>query len=324
MRRRDIIGMVLVSATIAPLAAARAQPRVARLGILLFGSPLSDPSVEAFRAGLGELNYIEGRNILFEFGSAEGDAGRLPALAAKLVALGPDVLVAFGGDVAPAARNASATIPIAALTSGDPVRGGLVESLARPGGNLTGVTLLATDLAAKRIELLVEAVPGVRRIGFLWNPDHADDDLRETQLAAAALELQLMPLPIRRRDEVEPALQTAAGSVGADALVVVSSRLTALTAKQIVEFAAEHRLPLICGWGPWVKRGALMAYGPDPDESARRLAGYVDKLLRGAKPADLPIEQPARFELGINLKTARALGLTIAPPILARADTVIE
>jgi putative ABC transport system substrate-binding protein len=313
MRRRDFLS-VLGSATIAcPISLVQAQQlRTARVGILLFSTPEDDPSLSSLRSALAELGYVDGRNINFLYRGADGEPARLPGLAAEL-----------GGDVAPAAKESSAIIPIAASTSGDPVRGGLVASLRRPGGNLTGVTLLATDLAGKRVELISEAVPAARRIGFLWNPDHADDDLRETQSAAASLQLDILRLPVQRLSDLDTRFQ-AAKTAPVDALVVVSSRLTALASQRIIDFAMEHHLPLMCGWGSWVKRGGLMAYGPNLDESARRLAGQVDKLLKGFRASDLPIEQPTRFELGLNLRTARRFGLTISPSLLARANEVIE
>jgi putative ABC transport system substrate-binding protein len=323
--RRLIAAALFVALSPAPVATGGAEQHtgVARLGVLLFGTPATDPMLGPFQAGLRELGYIEGRNLVVDYRYAEGRAERLPGLAAELVRAYPDVLVALGGDIAPIAKNATGSIPIAAFTSGDPIRGGLVASLNRPGGNLTGVTLLATDLAAKRLELLAEILPRMRRVAFLWNPDHADDDLMETRLASTALQVELVPLPVRTSDDLDPAFNTAIGA-DADALIVVLSRLTAFNAERIARFAVENRLPLVSSWGPWVKSGGLLGYGPNIDEHARRLAVYVDKMLRGANPADLPIEQPVKFELIVNQKAAKALGLTIPPALLARADEVIE
>lgn len=324
MRRRKFLAQ-LGGAAALWLTAAQAQKRraVARLGVLLFGTASRDTALGPILAGLRELGYVEGGGLTIDYRNAEGRPERLPGLAAELVRAGPDILVAIGGDVAPAAKEATAHIPIVFLTSGDPVRAGLVASLNRPGGNLTGVTLLATDLAAKRLELLIEVAPRVRRVAFLFNPDHADDDLAETQHAATAFNLDIIPLAIRRPEEVEAAFR-AALEMHADALVVVASRLTSLTASEIMRFATENRLPLVSGWGPWVKSGGLMTYGPNIGESARRMAYYIGRILDGAKPADLPVEQATKVELVINLKTAQALGLRVPDALLAQADEVIQ
>ena len=306
----------------APLCA-EAQPagKVARLGVLLLGA--ADPNLDAFRQGLRELGHIEGQNLVIEYRTAEGNAGRLADLAVELVRLKPDVIFALGGDVAPFAKHATRTVPIVMLNSADPVKGGLVASLARPGGNVTGVTALSADLAAKRIQFLKEVAPAISRVGVLWNPDHADDELHETQAAARTLGIQIQSLEVRGPADFEGAFQAVVRG-RAEAVIVVSSRQMALNRARILEFAGSSKLPLVCGWGPWAQGGALFSYGPDLNPLVRRAATYVDKILRGAKPADLPVEQPTKFELVINMKTANALGLTIPPSLLLRADRVID
>ncbi|MGH7335913.1 MAG: ABC transporter substrate-binding protein [Candidatus Rokuibacteriota bacterium] len=284
----------------APLSA-EAQPtgKVARPGVLLLSS--ADPNLDAFRRGLRELGHIEGRNLVIEYRAAEGNAGRLADLAVELVQLKPDVLFALGGNVAPFAKHATRTVPIVMVTSADPVRGGLVASLARPGGNVTGVTFLSADLAAKRLQFLKEVAPTISRVGLLWNPDHADDEFAETQAAARTLGIQLQSLEVRASADFEGAFQ-AAVTGRAEAIIVVSSRQMTLNRARILEFARSSKLPLACGWGPWAQGGALLSYGPDQNLLVRRAATYVDKILRGAKPADLPVEQPTKVELIINLR----------------------
>lgn len=306
----------------APLCA-EAQPagKVARLGVLLLGA--ADPNLDAFRQGLRELGHIEGQNLVIEYRTAEGNAGRLADLAVELVRLKPDVIFALGGDVAPFAKHATRTVPIVMVNSADPVKGGLVASLARPGGNVTGVTALSADLAAKRIQFLKEAAPAISRVGVLWNPDHADDELHETQAAARTLGIQIQSLEVRGPADFEGAFQAAVRG-RAEAVIVVSSRQMTLNRARILEFAGSSKLPLVCGWGPWAQGGALFSYGPELNPLVRRAATYVDKILRGAKPADLPVEQPTKFELVINMKTANALGLTIPPSLQLRADRVID
>lgn len=229
---------------------------------------------------------------------------RLPSLAAELVQLQPNVILAIGGDVAPIAKRFNQTIPLVFVSSADPEQLGLVASLSRPGGNATGVTLLQDALASKRLELLREAAPQISRVAFLWNPDHPDNEQREAQRAAQTLGVQLHLVEVRSSDDFESAFR-AANNAGVDSLYVVSSRQTVLNIKRIVEFATQSRLPLAGGWGAWAKEGGLFSYGPDGLNMARRAANYIDRIFKGAKPADLPVEQPTKFELIINLKTAR-------------------
>jgi putative tryptophan/tyrosine transport system substrate-binding protein len=322
MRRRQFIRLVGVAA-VWPFAA-QAQPKpIAKLGVLLYSNPQSDPQMASIRLGLSELGYVEGRNIAIEYRYAQGQVDRLPSLAAELVQLQPNVILAIGGDVAPIAKRFNQTIPLVFVSSADPEQLGLVASLSRPGGNATGVTLLQDALASKRLELLREAAPQISRVAFLWNPDHPDNEQREAQRAAQALGVQLHLVEVRSSDDFESAFR-AANNAGIDSLYVVSSRQTVLNIKRIVEFAAQNRLPLAGGWGAWAKEGGLFSYGPDGVNMARRAANYIDRILKGAKPADLPVEQPTKFELIINLKTAKALGLTVPHSLLSRADELID
>jgi putative ABC transport system substrate-binding protein len=272
---------------------------------------------------LGALGYDEGRNILFEHRYAEGRPERLSDLAADLVRSRPDLIVAAGGDVAPFAKRATGTIPIVMITSADPVQGGLVASLARPGGNVTGVTFVSSDLAGKRLQFLKEAAPGVTRVAVLWNPDHPDDEFPATQAAGRSLGVQVQSLEVRARDDLAGAF-AAASRERREAVIVVSSRLMTLNRVRILDLATRNRLLLVSGWGPWAAEGGLLSYGPDLDAVIRRSATYVDRILRGANPSDLPVEQPTKFELVINLRSAKTLGLTIPPSLLARTDRVIE
>jgi ABC-type uncharacterized transport system substrate-binding protein len=323
VKRRAFIA-ALGGAAAWPLAAlGQRRTKAPRLGVLLFSTPETDPNMEAVHGGLRELGYVEGRDLNVFYRYAEGKAERLADLAAALVQEKPDLLLALGGDVAPHAVKATSTIPIVFVSSADPVQLGLVASLPRPGGNATGVTLLLDDTASKRLELLKEAVPGVRRAAFLWNPDHPDNELREAQRAAQSLNVRLQFVELRGSGDLDTALR-AVTNAGPDALYVVSSRQTVLNIPRIVDFATRNRLPLAGGWGAWARAGGLLSYGPDINDMIGRVTIYVDKILKGAKPADLPVQQPTKFELVINAKAAKALGITVPPPLLARADEVIE
>jgi putative ABC transport system substrate-binding protein len=325
MRRRQFIKLLSgVAAALwsLPLRAQRST-KIPRMGVLLYSTPRGDPNTEAFQRGMSELGYVDGQNIVFEYRFAEGRPERLPELATDLVRLKPDLIFALGGDVAPHASKATQTIPIAFAVSTDPVLSGLVASLARPGGNATGVTFLLDELAAKRLVLLKEAAPHVSRVAVLFNPDHADNELREVERAAVALEVKLHLAEVRRSSDLEGAFD-AAVQAGVDALYVVSSRQTVTNIARITDFASKNRLPLAGGWGAWAQAGGLISYGPDVGEMVRQSAVHVDKILKGANPAELPVQQPIRFELLINLKTAKALGLAIPESFLLRADKVIE
>ena len=321
-RRRLLLAVGVALA--APLAA-EAQPamKVPRVGILLFGTPDADPSLRSFRAGLRDLGHVEGKTIVLEYHYAGGKPERLPDLARDLVGTKPNVIFALGGDVAPFARTATSTIPIVVAVSNDPVQSGLVATLARPGGNLTGVTFVSSDLAAKRMQLLTEIAPAVSQVGVLWNPDHIDPEYRETQGAGRALGVEVHSLEVRGPGDLDRAFRAAVGA-RVEAIVVVSSRLMLVNQQPVTELAARHRMVLVGGWGAWPQAGALFSYGPDLDVLVRQAATHVDKVLKGARPGDIPIVQPTKFELVINLKTAKALGLTIPPSLLQRADQVIE
>jgi putative ABC transport system substrate-binding protein len=324
MRRREFVALLGGAAAAWPLAArAQQSAKVSRLGVLLYSTPQADPQMETVRRGLRELGYVEGQNLIVSYHYAEGKPERLADLAAALVREKPDLLLALGGDVAPYAVKATPTIPIVFLSSADPVQLGLAASLARPAGNATGVTLLLDDLASKRLELLKEAVPRVKQAAFLWNPDHPDNELREAQRAAQNLNVRLQLVEMRGSGDLESAFR-AVTEAGSDALYVVSSRHTALNIPKIVDFAMKNRIPLAGGWGAWARAGGLLSYGPNVNEMGRRAVDYVDKILKGAKPADLPIQQPTRFELVINAKAAKTIGIDVSPTLLARADEVIE
>ena len=304
-------------------AEAQQAGKVPRLGVLMYGTPDGDPNIMALRQGLAELGYVDSRNIKLEYRYAAGKPERLRDLATQLAADKPDVIVAFGGDVAPIARAATSTLPIVMIISNDPVEAGLVASMARPGGNVTGVTFVSSDLAAKRLQFLKDVAPRISRVGILWNPDHVDPEYRETQKAAASLGVRLHALEVRSANDLDAAWQAATGAQ-LEAVIAVSSRLMTLNRQRIIESAQQRRLLLVSGWGPWAKEGALLSYGPDLDAIVRRAAGYVDKLLKGAKPGDLPIEQPTKFDLVINAKTAKAFGLTVPQTVLLQASQVIE
>jgi putative tryptophan/tyrosine transport system substrate-binding protein len=324
MRRRELLSLLGGAAAAWPLAArAQQAARLPRLGVLLLSTPQADPQMETARRALRDLGYVEGQNLAIEYRYAEGRPERLPDLAADLVRLKPDVLFVLGGDVTPAAVKATQTIPIVFTSSADPVRLGFVASLARPGGNATGITLLLDELASKRLELLKQAAPRVSRVGFLWNPDHADNELPEAERAAASLGVELKPLTVRGPADFDGAF-VAATQARIDALYVVSSRLTLQNLGRIVNFVAENRLPLAGGFGAWAKQHGLLSYGPNVEDMTRRAVAYIDRILKGTKPADLPVQQPTRFELVINLRTAKVLGLDVPLQLQQLADEVIE
>jgi putative tryptophan/tyrosine transport system substrate-binding protein len=318
-------GAVLVAA---PLAAEE-QPagKVQRIGYLTAGSVTANPRVlEAFRQGLRELGWVEGQNIVIEYRSAEGRFDRLPELAAELVRLKVDVVVAAPTPAALAAKHTTGMVPIVGVSLTDPVGLGLIASLARPGGNVTGVSYsVGTDIFGKDLELLKEAVPTVRRVAILSNPDGPSQPLtiRNIKAAAQSLGLQLQLVEARGPGDFDGAFAAMARErVGA--LLVVTDPVFIPHRARLVNLAAKNGLPSIFTQKADVEAGGLMSYGPDFADMYRRAATYVDKILKGAKPGDLPVEQPTKFELVINLKTAKALGLAIPPSLLARADQVIE
>jgi ABC-type uncharacterized transport system substrate-binding protein len=300
-----------------------AQPPVKRIGYL--AQVMRAPLVEAFRQGLRELGYREGQNLAIEFRDAEGQPERLPALAAELVQLHVDVIVTFPTNAARAAKHATTTIPIVMATADDPVRTGLVASLARPGGNITGLSNFGPDLSGKRLELLKEAVPTLSRIAVLWNAADSGMTLRfkQMEVAAQALRQTVYPLGVHDATQVDSAL-AALAQERPDALFVITDVLTARHWGQIADFAATHQLPTLFEYREPVVAGGLMAYGPSQADLHRRAAYYVDRILKGTKPADLPIEQPTKFELVLNRKTAQALGITFPPTLLILTDEVIK
>jgi putative ABC transport system substrate-binding protein len=322
MRRREFITLFGVATAAWPLSVrAQQAEKVYKIGSLTAGSP--GPSIvgEAFR----ELGYVGSKNVTFESRYAEDRLDRLPKLAAELVSLKVDVIITWGTLAPLAAKRATSTIPIVMIAAGDPVGSGLVASLAHPGGNVTGTSLMAPDLGGKRLELLKELLPGISRVAVLWNAANPYSALvfKETAGAARTLEVELQSVEVREPADIDAALEAATGQ-RADALITVEDPLTVDLRKKIAEFAADHRLPTISGLRLYEDSGFLMTYGADLADTTRRSVVYVDKILKGAKPSDLPVEQPTKFELVINLKTAKSLGLTVPPLLLARADEVIE
>jgi len=318
---------LILSLLTAPLTSTAQQAaKVPRLGLLIPGSSSAfAPRIEAFRYGLRDLGYVEGRNITMEYRFAEGKDDRLPALVAELIRLQVDIIVTDGEAAIRAAQHATTTIPIVMAVSGDPVGIGHVASLARPGGNITGLSFMQPEVSGKRLELLQEAVPKLSHVAVLWNPDVPVSTLgfKETQTAAHALGLQLQSLEVRGPDEFDQAF-AAMTSEHADALVVLSNPLFFEHRRQLAELAVKHRLPAIFLFREYVEAGGLMAYGANLNDMWRRAASYMDRILKGTKPADLPVEQPVKFALVINLKTAKALGVTIPPTLLFQADEVIQ
>jgi putative tryptophan/tyrosine transport system substrate-binding protein len=320
---------LLLAGLLSPVAAvAQTAAKVFRIGLLGSSSPTAPEASriwEGFFQRLRELGYVEGQNILIE-GRFYGDRSeRLPALAAELVRLKVDVIVAQGPPAPEAAQRATSTIPIVMTVHQDPVGSGLVASLARPGRNVTGLSLLSTELVGKRLQLLKDAVPGLSRVAVLLDPTHpaATLQLREAEVAARSLKVQLQVLEARAPGDFAGAF-SAMTNGRAGGLILLGGLMFFVERTRIVELAAQHHLPAIYAAKENAEAGGLMAYGPNLRESYRRAATYVDKILKGAKPAELPIERPTKFELVINMKTAKALGLTIPQSVLARADEVIE
>ena len=308
-----------------PVAEAQQPARSPRIGILLPPSAsFNSARVEAFRQRLRELGYVEGKNIFFEYRYAEGKLERLPDLAAELVRLKVDVIVA-AGPAGPAAKKATATIPIVFATFANPVGSGLVSSLARPGGNITGLSLMTPDLDGKRLELLKESFPKVARVAFLWMPSGSMGNvpLKDMEAAAKALGVKLQSLEVRSLDDFESAFARAKRD-GAQALITYPGPLINTQQRQVLDFAAKNRLPAMYPNSEFVEAGGLMSYSPNYTDLFRRAADFVDKILKGTKPADIPVEQPMKFEFIVNLKTAKQIGVTIEPNVLVRANRVIR
>ncbi len=321
---------LLLGGLFSPLAI-EAQPaaKSARIGYLATDLVAGDPrTLEAFLQGLRDLGYVEGRNLLIEYRDAEGKVERFPALAAELVALKVDLIVVGNTPAALAAKQATKVLPIVFPGAADPVGSGLVTSLVRPGGNLTGLSLLNPGLVGKRLEQLKEAVPGVTRVAVLWHPgafgERTDKDmLKGAEVAGRALGVRLQFVEARGPADFDRAFaDMTRGRAGA--LIVLGGSMLNSQRKRLVDLAAKSRLPAAYEYRAYVEAGGLMSYGPDLADSYRRAATYVDKILKGAKPADLPVEQPTKLELAINLKTAKALGVTIPRSVLAQADHLIE
>jgi putative tryptophan/tyrosine transport system substrate-binding protein len=307
-------------------AEAQQPKKVPRIGWLSGGDSNSSRSqVEGFRQGLRELGYVEGQNIVLEYRWAEGNSDRYPVLAGELVHLRVDVIVTLGTQATLAAKKATNTVPIVAGGAGDLIGAGLVASLARPGGNVTGLTNIDPDLSAKRLQLLKETFPKAARVAVLYHggPGGDQEELSETQTAARALKIQIQPLQVKEPGQFQSSY-AAMTKERADALIIFPGSFTGFHRRELIDLAFKHRLPTMCGNPVWSTDGGLISYGHDRHDQFRRAAIYVDKILKGTKPAELPVQQPTKFELIINLKTAKQLGVTIPPTMLARADKVIK
>jgi putative tryptophan/tyrosine transport system substrate-binding protein len=317
--------VVALSLDLAYFAQAQQPTKVPRIGFLGTSPSAIAARIEAFRQGLRELGYVEGKNLVIDWRYAEGKLDRLPALAAELVRLKVDIIVSASAPVTRAAKDATVTIPIVFAQDGDPVASGFVASLARPGGNITGLSSLAPELSGKQLELLKEIVPKLSRvtvIGISTEPGNAQR-LKEIELAAGALKVNLQYIDVLSSKDIETAFRAAAKG-RADGVVMLGGTVFNTHRTQIVELAVKSRLPATYTRPEYVEAGGLMTYGPSINDLFRRAATYVDKILKGAKPADLPVEQPTKFEFIVNLKSAKQIGLTIPPNVLARADKVIK
>ena len=317
--------LVVVQLAVGATAQAQQQKRVLRIGWLSAGFPSSTTgNLEGFRKGMIDLGYVEGKNIEILYRYAEGKSERLPELAAELVRLQVAMIVTSSTAATKTAKQTTIEIPIVVASAGDLVGEGIVTSLARPGGNITGLTAISPDLSGKRLEILKESVPKATRFAVLWHRNPNDEkEVNATEVAALAMRVQLQSLPVQSIDEFQNAF-AAMRKERAGALIFIQGPFLGIHRKQLFELAAKDRLPSICDAPSWTEEGCLMNYGPDRRDMFRRAATYVDKILKGAKPAELPVEQPTKFEFIINLKTAKQIGLTIPPNVLARADKVIK
>jgi putative ABC transport system substrate-binding protein len=318
--------VVVLACLTAPVGAdAQQAGKVHRIGFLWDSPAVFPDAVEAFRQGLRDLGYVEGRNIAIEYRWAEGKPERMRELAEELVRLKVDVIMAPSSIYTGAAKRVTSTIPIVFMSHADPLRTGHVASLARPGGNVTGLSIMMTDTNVKGLELFKEAVPAISRVAVIWNPatpSHGPG-LKAIELAGPSLGLRILPVPVRAATEYESAFSTMVRE-RADGVLVLSTPLFIAGARRLAELALAHKLPSLFGPKHHVEAGGLMSYSPDRPDLYRRAATFVDKILKGARPADLPVEQPTKFELVINVKTAKALGFTITPSVLARADQVMQ
>jgi putative tryptophan/tyrosine transport system substrate-binding protein len=325
MRRREFITLLSAAAAWPHEVIAQRTSKSVRVGLLSAGAPIADNGSQgvALIRGLTQRGYELGKNLAFERRGAEGHIDRLPRLVGELAASKVDVIVTFGYPPALACKQGT-TLPVVVVAL-DPIGTGLVESLARPGGNLTGISDVSAEVTPKRVALLKELAPQLRRVAMLWNANDLGMTLRyrASEAAAQALGISVQPLGVREPNDFDQAFETMTLDMP-DAILMVTDSLTILNRKRVFEFAAAHRLPAIYEFDFLVRDGGLMSYGPDQDETFDRVAALVDRILKGAKPAELPFEQPTKFELAINIKTAKALGLTVPPSLLARADEVIE
>ena len=324
-RKRVSVLLAILFVSLLQLAEAQQPGNVPRLGYLSGRTGRRSPNAEALRQGLRDLGYVEGQNIAIEYRRTEGNLDRFPTLAAELVRLKVDIIFASGGEAGRAAKEATSAIPIIFIGSVDPVATGMVDSLARPGGNITGFSTGAPGLYGKRFEIIKETLPRLSRVGVLLNPanPNADVALKEIRSAGQSLGVQVQSLEARSPNDIDSAFE-AATKAQAGALVVAQQTPISSNSKRIVELAAKRRLPAIYSDTTWIDAGGLMSYGPSIPDLYRRAAVSVDKILKGTKPADLPVEQPIKYELMINLKTAKTLGLTIPPEVLARANRLIK
>ncbi len=326
MRRRDLIAFAVAS--LRPLPAAAQRAATPKIGLLLpynEAEAQAKARVAAFEASLQERGWVDQRNIALVFRYSEGQFERLPALVADLLIANVDVILTAGTEATGEAQKATTRLPIVMVAIGDPVAAGFISSIARPGGNITGTSLLATELSAKRLQLLKEALPALARIAVFWGPNNAStlQKLKQIEAAAALLGVQLQPLELRVPTDIESGFDTAA-KFGAQAVMTTEDSIQIAYRARVIEAAKLRRIPVASEFGEFGRAGALISYGPNILDAFRNAAGYVDKVLRGADPGELPVEQPTRFELVINLKTAAALGLTVPQSLLARADEVIE
>ena len=322
--KTSIVLLVILALACVYLVEARPAAKVPRIGVLLLGR-LEGPALEAFRQGLRDLGYIEGKNIIIEYRSARGKPEWISDLATDLIHKKVDVIITSGTAQAQAIQQATTTTPIVLVVTGDPVGTGLVASLARPGGNITGFSIMSPELSGKRLELLKEAAPKISRVGVMWDALVPDNilDFKATQLAAGALGLKLQSLEVQRAEDLKGAFVVAVKQ-RLHALVVIGGGIINFHQKRILAFEVENRLPAIHEGLSFAEAGGLMAYGVNVPDLFRRSATYVDKILKGTKPADLPLQQPTKFEFVINLKTAKQIGLTIPQSVLFRADRVIK
>jgi len=327
MRRREFITSLVSTIAVWPCAGlAQTASKVSRIGVLSTDKPLPEAISGAIVRALAGLGYVTDRNLALEFRASGDHWEQLPQLAKDLVAGNADVILTFSCPAAVAAKNATTTVPIVVTESGgDPVATGLIKSLSRPGSNITGVSDMAIELAPKRLELLKEMLPTLRTVAMLWNVNDLGMTLRYQAAADAArtIGVRVQPLGVREPDDFDEAFASMVRDPP-DAILMVSDALTRLNRRRVYEFAAEHRLPTTYERAPYVREGGLSAYSPDLDEIYDRAAYLIDRILKGAKPANLPFEQPTRFHLSINLKTAQALGITVPASVIARADDVIE